>query len=51
MAGSEGKLPGPYVQDVKVDDSLMEYVPFPKMDIGARSSGLPGSASMSWIGT
>ena len=46
MAGSEGKLPGPYVQDVKVDDSLMEYVPFPKMDIGARSSGLPGSASM-----
>jgi hypothetical protein len=40
-----GKIPGPYVNDVKVDDGLMVYVPFPKMDIGARSSGLPGSAS------
>lgn len=46
MAGSEGKLPGPYVNDVKVDESLMEYVPFPTMDIGARKSGMPGSASM-----
>ena len=40
-----GKIPGPYVNTVKVDDGLMEYPPFPSMDIGARRSGLPGSAS------
>jgi len=45
-SGSEGKLPGPYVSDVKVDNGLMEYPPFPNMDIGARKSGMPGSASM-----
>lgn len=42
---SGGRIPKPYVNDVKVDEGLMEYVPFPKMDIGARQSGLPNSAS------
>lgn len=42
---SQGRIPKPYVNDVKVDDGLMVYVPFPKMDIGARQSGLPPSAS------
>lgn len=42
---SQGKIPGPYVNDVKVDDGLMEYVPFTNMDIGARKSGTPASAS------
>jgi hypothetical protein len=46
MSGSMGRIPGPYVHDVKVDDGLMEYVPFPQMDIGARKSGMPSSASM-----
>lgn len=40
-----GKIPGPYVNTVKVDDGLMVYPPFESMDIGARRSGLPGSAS------
>ena len=44
-SGSSGKIPGPYVHDVKEDNSIMEYVPFPTMDIGARKSGLPSSAS------
>ena len=43
--GSSGKLPGPYVHDVKLDEGLMEYVPFTSMDIGARKSGMPSSAS------
>ena len=42
---SAGKIPGPYQNSVKVDDGLMVYPPFEKMDIGARNSGLPGSAS------
>ena len=42
---SEGKFPKPYVNDVRKDESLMQYVPTDKMDIGARSSGLPKSAS------
>ncbi len=46
MTGSSGKIPGPYVHDVGVDQGLMEYVPFPSMDIGARNSGMPSSASM-----
>ena len=40
--GSSGRIPGPYVNDIGVDKGLMEYVPFPTMDIGARSSGMPG---------
>jgi hypothetical protein len=46
MSGSSGRIPGPYVHDVKVDDGLMVYPPFPTMDIGARKSGLPSEASM-----
>jgi hypothetical protein len=38
---STGKIPGPYVNDVKRDDSLMEYTNLDTMDIGARPSGLP----------
>lgn len=45
MTGSSGKIPGPYMNDVKIDKGLMQYPPFETMDIGARSSGLPGSAS------
>jgi hypothetical protein len=43
--GSSGKIPGPYVHDIGVDNGLMEYTQFPTMGIGARNSGLPGSAS------
>lgn len=42
---SQGRTPKPYVNDVKEDDGLMVYVPFPAMDIGARKSGMPASAS------
>lgn len=43
---SSGKFPKPYTSDVKVDRSMMEYVEFEKMDIGARPSALPkGDAS------
>lgn len=38
------KVPTPYVNDVKQDDSVMEYVDFPNMGIGARKSGMPGIA-------
>jgi hypothetical protein len=41
---STGKIPGPYVNDVKQDDGLMVYPPFPTMDIGARKSGQPPQA-------
>lgn len=44
MAGpnynAPGKFPGPYVNDAKKDDTIMEYVPMDTMDIGARKSGL-----------
>jgi hypothetical protein len=42
---SQGRMPKPYVNDVKVDEALMVYPPFPTMGIGARKSGLPSSAS------
>lgn len=42
---TQGKIPGPYVGDVKKDEALMEYVPFENMDIGARKAGMPQSAS------
>ena len=32
----KGNFPGPYVNDTKVDRSLMEYVPFENQDIGSR---------------
>ena len=38
---STGKIPGPYVNDTKQDDGIMEYVPMNTMGIGARMSGLP----------
>ncbi len=44
-SGSSGRIPGPYVHDVKQDDSLMEYVKFETMGIGARRSGLPNEVS------
>lgn len=42
---TSGKIPRPYVGDVKKDDSLLVYVPMEKMGIGARMSGLPKTAS------
>ena len=38
---AEGRFPRAYDSNVKVDRGMMEYVPFEKMDIGARASGLP----------
>jgi len=38
---AQGKVPTPYVNDVKEDRSVMQYVEFPTMGIGARKSGLP----------
>jgi hypothetical protein len=50
MAGpnynSPGKFPGPYINDVKKDDSVMEYVPMDDMGIGARKSGLPAQSDV-----
>ena len=42
MAGS---IPKPYINDVKVDESTMVYVPFEHTGIGGRKSGMPMSAS------
>jgi hypothetical protein len=38
---AQGKVPTPYVNDVKVDNSVMNYVPFETMGIGSRKSGIP----------
>jgi hypothetical protein len=38
---AQGKVPTPYVNDVKEDRSVMQYVEFEVMGIGARKSGLP----------
>jgi len=38
---SEGRFPRPYVNEVKRDDSLMEYTKFENNDIGARKAGMP----------
>jgi len=35
------RFPKPYVNDVKIDPAIMEYVNFPTMGIGSRPSGLP----------
>ena len=40
-----GKIPKPYVHDVKRDDELMIYTNIEHMDIGARNSGKPKTAS------
>lgn len=42
---AQGKVPTPYVNDVKQDDAIMHYVDFPVMGIGARKSGLPDSTN------
>jgi len=38
---AQGKVPTPYVNDVKEDNSIMHYVDFPVLGIGARKSGIP----------
>lgn len=42
-----GRFPKPYVNDIPNPETVsgIEYVPFRQMDIGARKSGMPGSAS------
>lgn len=45
MATEKGSFPRAYQGNVKQDDGLCVYVPFPTMDIGARKSGQPQSAS------
>ena len=44
---TSGRIPGPYVHDVKEDRSLMYYddLGWNVMDIGARKSGQPAAAS------
>lgn len=41
------RFPGPYMNDVPNPNTVsgIEYVPFDTMDIGARKSGMPASAS------
>ena len=39
------QFPKPYINDVKKDEALMQYVDFPHMGIGARASGMPKSVS------
>ena len=43
MADSKGRFPAPYLSDVKEDDPIMKRVDQDKLEIGARSSGLPKS--------
>jgi len=42
-----GKFPKPYINDIPNPETVagMEYVPFRTMDIGARKSGMPSTAS------
>lgn len=40
-----GKIPGPYIDTVEVNNTLIEYPPFREMDIGARKSGMPKDVS------
>jgi hypothetical protein len=35
------RFPGPYLNDTKADDPIMERVPMDSMNIGANSAGLP----------
>ena len=42
---AQGKVPTPYVNDVKEDTAIMHYVDFPIMGIGARKSGLPSDGT------
>ena len=41
MGDSKGRFPKPYVDDVRENDPIMKRVDQDKLDIGARSSGLP----------
>jgi hypothetical protein len=50
MQMAEGRFPKAYVNQVRQDDSLMQYVTFPTMDIGARKSGMPKSAKPEKMG-
>ena len=42
---SSGRFPKPYLNDVAKDTTIMVYPPTEVMDIGARKSALPSSAS------
>lgn len=48
MAGpnAPGKFPGPYINSVAKDESMMEYIDTEKMGIGARASGLPDKGAL-----
>jgi hypothetical protein len=35
------RFPGPYLNDTKANDPIMERVPMDDMSIGANSAGLP----------
>lgn len=37
------RFPKPYINNTRVDRSLMEYVPFENTSIGSRKSGTPKS--------
>ena len=43
------RFPKPYVNNTR-KDPIMEYVPFEKTGIGARSSGLPKDAKSQGLG-
>jgi hypothetical protein len=43
------RFPKAYVNTVK-RDSMMEYVPFEHMDIGARASGMPKNVKKQGMG-
>lgn len=38
-------FPKPYANDVKKDESLMQYIPTDHMGIGARKAAMPAKAS------
>lgn len=44
---ANGRFPKPYMNDIPNPETVsgIEYVPFRTMDIGARKSGMPSSAS------
>ena len=37
------RFPGPYLNDCRAEDPMMQRVPMEKMGIGANSAGLPQS--------
>lgn len=44
---STGTFPAPYMNDVREEDSIMVRVNQDKLDIGARSSGMPKDVASS----